>query len=118
MAVESKNKTTSIKHLRQGLSIFQTGRSPYWFIRLRDPLEGRYVVKSSKEESRVEAIAAANKFEKAFFKKANGDFSRKKTTSFEHCADHMLATQTARSKSHDSDRKLLYHQKDGIIWSP
>lgn len=115
MTVESKNKTKSIKHLRKGLSIFQTGRSPFWFIRLRDPFEGRYLVRSSKEESRVEAIAAANEFETAFFKKANGDLARKKTSSFEHYADHMLATQTARSKSHDSDRKLLYRQKDGII---
>ena len=75
MTVESPNKQTSIKQLRKGLSIFKTGRSPYWFIRLRDPLEGRYIVRSSKETSRIEAIAAANEYSDAFFKRQNGDLA-------------------------------------------
>ena len=115
MTVESPNKQTSIKHLRKGLSIFQTGRSPYWFIRLRDPHEGKYLVKSSKETSRIEAMAAANEFEESFFRKSNSDLARKTTTSFEHYATQMLAIQSSKSKAHDSDRKMLYRQKDGII---
>lgn len=84
-------------------------------LRLRDPFEGRYVVRSTKEESRVEAIAAANEYAESFFKKANGDLARKKVTSFEYYADQMLAMQKPSAKIHDSDRKLLYRQKDGII---
>jgi integrase len=115
MAVESPNKMTSIRHLRKGLSVYKTGRSPFWLLRLRDPFEGRYIVRSTKEESRIEAIAAANEFADSFFKKTNGDLARKKVTSFEYYADQMLAGQKGRAKSHDSDRKLLYRQKDGII---
>lgn len=115
MTDESPNKMTSIRHLRKGLSVYKTGRSPFWMVRLRDPFEGRYVVRSTKEESRIEAIAAANEYADSFFKKANGDMARKKVTSFEYYADQMLAMQKPSAKTHDSDRKLLYRQKDGII---
>lgn len=115
MTVESPNKMSSIRHLRKGLSIYKTGRSPFWMLRFRDPFEGRYIVRSTKEESRVEAMAAANEFADSFFKKANGDLARKKVTSFEYYGNQLLAGQSAKAKKHDSDRKLLYRQKDGII---
>jgi hypothetical protein len=115
MAVESPNKMTTIRQLRKGLSIYKTGRSPFWMLRFRDPIEGKYVVRSTKEESRVEAAAAANEFADAFYKKANSNLAMKKASSFESYATQLLASQTAKARSHDSDRKLLYRQKDGII---
>ena len=115
MAVESPNKMTTIRHVRKGLSIYKTGRSPFWMLRFRDPFEGKYVVRSTKEDSRVEAIAAAEEFATSFLRKANSDVARKAVTSFEYYANQMLKGQTAKAKSHDSDRKLLYRQKDGII---
>ena len=57
MTVESQNRMTSLRKLRPGLAIYQTARSPYWMVRLRDPAEGRYIVRSTKETSRIEAIA-------------------------------------------------------------
>lgn len=115
MTDESPNKMTSIRHIRKGLAIYKTGRSPYWLIRLRDPYHGKYITRSSKETSRVEAADAANEYAESFFRKANGDLAMKKTTSFEHYANLMLASQKGRAKAHDSDRKLLYRQKDGVI---
>lgn len=79
------------------------------------PFRGRYVVRSSKETSLVEAIAAANEFEQDLFRKANSAVANDKTSSFEHYAEQMLALEKSRRVSHDSDRKLLYRQKDGII---
>jgi integrase len=115
MSLESPNRMTSLRKLRSGLAIFKTGRSPFWMVRLRHPSEGRYIVRSTKEESRIEAIAAANEFADSFFKKVNSDQARKATTSFEYYATQMLGMQKASAKTHDSDRKLLYRQKDGII---
>lgn len=115
MSVESPNKMTSIRQLRKGLSIYKTGRSPFWMVRLRDPFEGKYVVRSTKEQSRIEAVAAANEFADSFFRRVNGDLARKQVTSFEHYANQLLKSQSVKAKSHDSDRKLLYRQKDGII---
>jgi hypothetical protein len=111
------NKVTSRRQIRRGLSIYQTGRSPYWMIRLRDPFRGRYVVRSSKETLRAEAIAAANEFEQDFFRKANSAVGNDKKSSFEHYTEQMRALEKSRRVSHDSDRKLLYRQKDGIISS-
>ncbi len=62
MTAESPNRIVAIRHIRKGLAILKTGRSPYWFVRLRDPDDGRYIVKSTKEESRIVAMAAANEF--------------------------------------------------------
>ena len=92
MASKSKKSKKSIdsvisqKDLRQGLSIYKTGRSPYWYIRLRDPLLGKYVVRSSKETSRVEAREAAFEFAASYQSNANSEFARSKATSFEHHA--------------------------------
>jgi len=60
-------------------------------------------------------MEAANEFADSFHKKANGDLARKKVTSFEYYGNQLLAGQSAKAKLHDSDRKLLYRQKDGII---
>lgn len=115
MSVESPNKMTSIRHLRKGLSIYKTGRSPFWMLRLRNPYEGQYIVRSTKEVSRVEAIAAAEEYADSFFRKANSVLALKQTNSFEYFANQMLKAQSPRAQTHDSDRKLLYRQKDGII---
>jgi hypothetical protein len=108
MTIESPNRILAIRHIRKGLAILKTGRSPYWFVRLRDPTEGKYISRSTKEESRIEAMAAANEFADAFFKRVNSDQARKATTSFEYYATQMLGMQKPSAKTHDSDRKLLY----------
>jgi integrase len=115
MTDDSPNRMTALRALRKGLAIYTTARSPFWMVRLRDSSEGRYIVRSTKETSRIEAIAAANEFADSFFKKVNSDQARKATTSFEHYANQMLAMQKPSAKTHDSDRKLLYRQKDGIV---
>ena len=115
MTADSPNRMTSLRQLRKGLAIYKTARSPYWMVRQRDPAEGRYIVRSTKEESRIEAISAANEFADSFFKRANSDQARKTTTSFEYYATQMLGMQKPSAKTHDSDRKLLYRQKDGIV---
>lgn len=115
MTDASLNRMTSLRQLRKGLAIYMTARSPFWMVRLRDSSEGRYIVRSTKETSRIEAVAAANEFADSFFKKVNSDQARKAATSFEHYATQMLGMQKASAKTHDSDRKLLYRQKDGIV---
>ncbi len=53
MTDESPNKMTQVRHIRTRLAIYKTGRSPFWMVRLRDPFEGKYITRSSKETSRV-----------------------------------------------------------------
>lgn len=46
--------------LRKGLAIYKTHASPYWNVRIRDYSTGRYVVRSTKCKSRIEAQRAAD----------------------------------------------------------
>ena len=115
MSDKTPNQTTANISIRKGLSIYKTGQSPYWKVRLRDSSEGRYVTRTTKETSRIEAREAAEEFAASFARKANSDIAQKTVTSFGYYADQMLRMQKSKRTTHDSDRKLLYRQKDGII---
>ncbi|WP_254655456.1 site-specific integrase [Roseobacter sp. MED193] len=115
MSQDSKNRILKIKHLRKGLAIVLTARSPYWLIRFRDPLAGKYVHRSSKETSRLEAIEVAYEFADSYRSKANSDHAQKKATSFEHYAKKLMGIQKGKSKWSDGDNKLLNRSKDGLI---
>ncbi len=106
---------TSLKPLRKGLAIYKTGRSPYWYIRLRDPLTGKYVVRSSKETTRLEAIETAHEFADSYRSKANSEFAQTKSASFEHYAQIVVATQKSKTDWSHQDNRLLTREKDGLI---
>lgn len=68
MAKRSKNRLRGkIVQLAKGLAIYQTGRSPYWYARVRDPVRGKFKVTSTKETSKLEARRVAQELaHKAF----------------------------------------------------
>ena len=115
MVKESKNRILKIKHLRRGLALLLTPRSPYWLIRLWDPIAKKYVSKSSKETSRREAAEVAYEFVDSYRSKANSDHAKTKATSFEHYAKKLMAIQKGQSKWSEGDNKLLNRSKDGLI---
>lgn len=82
---------------------------------MRDPYHKKYVTRSARETSPVEAIATANKFSESCFRKLNTDLAVTKATSFEHFAAQMLWTQASKTKHPESGRKLLDRQKDGLF---
>ncbi|MEP2151684.1 MAG: phage integrase SAM-like domain-containing protein [Roseobacter sp.] len=116
MAEDSKNSIKKIKHLRKGLAIYMTGRSPYWFIRYRDPVAKKYVTKSSKETTRLEAAEVAYEFVDTFRSKINTAHAVKKATSFEHYAKKLISYQKGQSKWSHGDNKLINRPKDGLIF--
>ena len=59
MPDESLNSKKTIKHLRRGLSIYKTGRSPFWHARIYDAVKKKYVVRTTKETNRIEASEVA-----------------------------------------------------------
>jgi len=113
---ESKNRVIKKKLLRKGLAILLTGRSPYWLIRLWDPVARKYIHRSCKETSRVEARDAAYEFADSFHSKADSDHAVRKATSFEHYAKQLMVMQKGQSKWSDGDNKLLNRAKDGLIY--
>jgi integrase len=111
----SIDSVVSLKNLRKGLAIYKTGRSPFWYIRLRDPLTSKYVVRSSKETSRLEAIETAHEFADSYRSKANSELAQTKATSFEHYAKLVLAAQKTKTEWSHRDNRILTRQKDGLI---
>ena len=59
MNQSSVNQITDKQPIRTGLSLYKTGRSPYWFAQIWVGAEKKYYRKSTKETSRIEAAKVA-----------------------------------------------------------
>jgi len=57
--MQSINQKTHFKKVRQGLAIYKTGQSQYYFARIWLSKEKRYIVKTTKETSRLDALEVA-----------------------------------------------------------
>lgn len=121
MSEDSPNKKTKIKHLRRGLSIYQTGRSPYWHARVYDSRSKRYVVRSTKETSRLDAAEVAEEILVGLKAKQNSNLAEEKVRSFEHFAQVLTNINKTKAKSNlnkrafSDEHKLLYRETDGIV---
>ena len=121
MVEESQNTKKTIKHLRRGLSIYKTGRSPFWHVRIYDVVKKKYVVRSTKETNRIEAAEVAEEIVETYKKKQNSAHAVSKDRSFEHYAK-LLSEMTkqkaksTRNKYAFSDQaKILFREKDGLV---
>ena len=121
MVEESQNSKKTIKHLRRGLSIYKTGRSPFWHARIYDAVKKKYVVRSTKETNRIEAAEVAEEIVDTYKKKQNSAHASLKERSFEHYAKLLsdVTEQKARSSRNKyafSDQsKILFREKDGLV---
>ena len=117
--MDSKNKKTAFKRVRQGLAIFKTGQSQYYFARIWLPKKKKYVVKSTKETSRVDASEVA---EEIYLKLKNeGEtFIYSPESKFNHFSKILMKQQKAMSgktrseRFHKDDEKLILREIDGI----
>ena len=121
MSDESLNSKKTIKHLRRGLSIYKTGRSPFWHVRIYDAVKKKYVVRTTKEMNRIEAAEVAEEILDTYKKKQNTAHASLKERSFEHYAKLLsdVTEQKARSSRNKyafSDQaKILFREKDGLV---
>jgi hypothetical protein len=121
LAEESQNSKKAIKHLRRGLSIYRTGRSPFWHARIYDAVKKSYVVRSTKETNRIEAAEVAEEIVETYKKKQNSAHAVTKERSFEHYARLLsdMTKQTARSSrkkyAFSDQAKILFRETDGLI---
>ena len=121
MVEESQNSKKTIKHLRRGLSIYKTGRSPFWHVRIYDAGKKKYVVRSTKESNRIEAAEVAEEIVETYKQKQNSAHAVSRDRSFEHYAKMLseITKQTAkasRNKYAFSDQsKILFREKDGLV---
>ena len=102
--MESINAKKTIKQIRRGLSIYSTGRSPFWHARIYDPMKKKYVVRSTKETNRIEAIEVAEEILETYKSKQNPSHATSKDRSFEYYAKLLADLNAQRSKSPIDDR--------------
>ena len=121
MSEESQNSKKTIKHLRRGLSIYKTGRSPFWHARIYDAAKQKYVVRTTKETNRIEAAEVAEEIVEAYKKKQNAAHAVTKDRSFEHYAKLLSDMTKQRAKStrnkyaFNDQAKILFREKDGLV---
>lgn len=99
-----------LKNIRQGLAVYKTDQSRFWFLRMWNPLTKKYIRKSTKEETRIDAIEAAIEFADHYnpIQQAAVEAKRVSKLSFEHYARQL-------DKSHKDDWKRLNRAKDGLL---
>ena len=121
MSEESLNSKKSIKKIRRGLSIYKTGRSPYWYARIYDLVKRKYVVHSTKQTNRLKAVEVAEEIQETYKSNQNAFHAIRKDRSFEHYAYLLFAmteqkARSSRSKYAGRDlRKLLYRENVGLV---
>jgi len=121
LAEESLNSKKTIKHLRRGLSIYKTGRSPFWHARIYDAVKKKYVVRSTKETTRIEAAEAAEEILDTYKRKQNTAHAVSRERSFEHYAKLLSEITKQRARSYrnkyafSDQAKILFREKDGLV---
>ena len=121
MTEESLNSKKLIKHLRRGLSIYKTGRSPFWHVRIYDAVKKKYVVRSTKETKRIEAADVAEEILETFKSKQNSAHAVSRDRSFEHYGKLLAEITLQKSKStrnkyaSKDQAKILFRETDGLI---
>ena len=60
MSVDSSRFAKTVKKtVRRGVSLYKVGASPYWYARIWNSPVGKYIVRSTKETSRLVAAEVA-----------------------------------------------------------
>lgn len=121
MSVDSSRfAKTAKKTVRRGVSLYKVGASPYWYARIWNTSEGKYIVRSTKETSRLVAAEVAEElYSDLKQKKFLEEVPRTKT--FIYFAEKLikqqrrLAGKTRSSAFASDDEKLLKRNGDGII---
>lgn len=124
--MSTQNKTRGsldgeIIKIRRGLAIYKVHASPFWMCRILDTKNKKYIVRSTKEQSRINARQAAEELALELFgpgkiQAVPPDFQ------FQHFSNLLLeeahkdVQQGRRAKTYVKDlRKVLDNKKHGLI---
>lgn len=118
----SRHRLTAKHKIWHGLSIYQTGASPYWFARFWDRAAKRYVVRSTKETLKRDAILAAETMVKkdaltAPPRAVEVIIAIDPKDTFAHWAEAAMAVNRAKGKKFAlrDDLKLLNRPDNGLL---
>ncbi len=118
---DPKHKTTPTKPskhsldgeiivVHKGIAIYKTHASPFWFARIRDPQLKKYVVRSTKEKSRVKAREVAQELAQDILSKQK---ATPKEYSFKYYATRFL--EKGRRLAATGERNANYIRTAGTV---
>ena len=116
----SRFAKTAKKTVRRGVSLYKVGASPYWYARIWNRSTAKYIVRSTKETSRIVAAEVAEElYSDLKQKKFLDDVPKAKTFIFfaEKLINQQrrLAGKTRSVAFASDDEKLLKRKNNGII---
>jgi hypothetical protein len=109
--------------IRRGLAIYKVHASPYWMCRILDAKNQKYIVRSTKETSRIEARRAAEELVASMFAPGHQD-AVPPQFQFEHFANLLLqqaeydVQHERRAKSYLKDTKFILENKEYGLLKP
>ena len=114
-----KQGISALREVRKGFAIFQKDSSPYWYARIWIPSQKKYLIRSTKEKSRVEALASAEEILQSL---NENQLSVKvpRSRSFSKYADELIkeqrriAGEKRNPRFSRDDEKLILRKGDGI----
>lgn len=118
---DPKHKTSSTKPskhsldgeiivVHKGIAIYKTHASPYWFARIRDPQLKKYVVRSTKETSRIKAREIAQELARDILSKQK---ATPKEYTFKYYATRFL--EKGRRLAATGERNANYIRTAGTV---
>lgn len=117
---DKKESYTHYKEIRKGLVIFKRGKSPYWYVRLYDASKQKLLVRSTKEDNRLDAIEVATEIaDKLFTNKRLSNTPQNlifKSIIQDLMQNQILQSGKERSSSYaKDDEKNINRKKDGLL---
>ena len=117
----SRFDETGKKHLRKGVTLYKRGASPFWYARIWNNSERQYLVRSTKETSRLEAAEVAEEIYADLKVKGSLQGTPRNLT-FIYFAEKLTHRQRRMVRNGErsatfakDDEKLLFRNKDGVI---
>ena len=115
----TRNQKFDVIQLRRGVAIYRVGRSPFWQARIYNSAARKYVVRSTRETSRINAKVAVEELIVSLA--AQGQFQPKPDNRMEHSVEFfaLRVMQTGRGSNAKfagrDDARIIQRPNDGII---
>jgi len=115
----SRNKKTHVKAVRNGVSVYKTESSPFWYARVWVNAQKKYIVRSTQEVSRLDAIDVAEEIITKL-KETNIVGKVQVHKLFSHFSNLLMKQQSAMAGKSRSERfakddaSIILRKSDGL----
>ena len=115
----SRNKKTHVKTVRNGVSVYKTESSPFWYARVWVNTQKKYIVRSTQEVSRIDAIEVAEEIITKL-KSTNVVGKIQADKMFSHFSNLLMKQQSAMAGKSRSERfakddaSIILRKSDGL----